>query len=72
MTDDVEGPLETTWGVGEEIRVIRDTDGSGADGTELEAKIGAVEAEEAGVDINFEVSTCSHMSLSILLLLSSC
>ena len=69
VTDDVEGPLETTWGVGEKISVIRDTYSSGADGTKLEAKIGAVEAEEAGININFKVSTCSHMSLPISLVL---
>jgi hypothetical protein len=32
-------------------------------------QIEAVEAEEAGINIDFEVSTCSHMSLPIPLVL---
>ena len=33
--------------------------------TKLEAKIESVEADEAGIYVDFEVSTSSHMSLPI-------
>ena len=65
MTDDIEGTLEATDRVGEKIGVIRDTDSSGADGANIEAKVGAVQAEKAGVDVNLEMATGPHMTLPI-------
>ena len=68
MTDDVYCSLKTTWRVGEQISVIRDTDSSGADGTYGEPKLGAVQADQARIYVDFKMSTSSDMSLSVSLL----
>ena len=65
VTDDVESSLETTGGVGKEVRVIRDTDSSGTDGANVEAKVGAVETEQTGVNVNLKMSAGPDMTLPI-------
>ena len=69
VTHDVEGALETAGRVGEQVGVIGDTDGSGADVAELEAEVGAVQAEETGVDVHLEMAASPDMPLSISLVL---
>ena len=63
--DDVEGSLEATDRVGEQVGVIRDTDSSGADGANVEAKVGAVETEQTGVNVNLKMSAGPDMALPI-------
>ena len=65
VEDDVEGSLEATDRVGEQVGVIRDTDSSGADGANVEAKVGAVETEQTGVNVNLKMSAGPDMALPI-------
>ena len=41
--DDVQGTLEATGGVGEQICIISNADSTGADGSNIKTKIGAVQ-----------------------------
>ena len=65
VRNDVEGSLEATDRVGEQVGVIRDTDSSGADGANVEAKVGAVETEQTGVNVNLKMSAGPDMTLPI-------
>ena len=65
MADDIEGTLEATERVAEQIGVIRDTNSSSADGANIEAKVGAVQDEKAGVDVDLEMPTGPHKTLPI-------
>ena len=63
--DDVQGTLQATGAVGEEVGIISDKDISCTDRTEIKAKVGAVEREETGIYVHFEVTACSHMALPV-------
>ena len=65
MTDYVQSTLETTGTIGEQVCVIRDAHGGGADVAKVEAKAGAVETEESWVYINFEMATSPHVTLPV-------
>ena len=67
--DDVQGTLQATGAVGEQVGIISNTDSSCTDGTEIKAKAGAVEREKTGIYVNFEVTACSHMALPVSLVL---
>ena len=67
--DDVQGTLEATGAVGEQVGIISDTDSCCTDRTEIKAKVGAVEREKTGIYVNFEVTACSHMALPVSLVL---
>ena len=56
MGDDVEGPLEATLGVGEEVDVICYTDCSDAAWSKVKTKLGATELQETWVDIDLEIT----------------
>ena len=64
VADDVEGSLEATDRVGEQVGVIRDTNCSGTDGANVEAKVGTVQTEQTRVNINLEMSAGPDMTLS--------
>ena len=57
--------METTRSDGKQLSVIRDTDSSCADESEEETKIGGVETEETGIDVNFKVAASSHVALPV-------
>ena len=61
MTDEIQGCLETTRAVRDNVCVICDENCSGAHGTKAEAKLGGIEGQKAGVDIHFEVRVCSSI-----------
>ena len=67
--DDVQGTLQATGAVGEQVGIISNTDSSCTDGTEIKAKAGTVEREKTGIYVNFEVTACSHMALPVTLVL---
>ena len=56
---------------GEQVAVTSHAHSSGADGAELETKSGTVEAEEAGVDIDFKMPTGTDMSLPVAFVFSN-
>ena len=58
VADDVEGSLEATDGVGEQVGVIRDTNCSGTDRANVEAKVGTVQTEQTMVNINLVYFLC--------------
>ena len=65
VADNVQGSLETAGGAGEQEGIVSDADCSGADVAKEETKIGAVETKEAWVDVDFEMATGPHMTLSV-------
>ena len=69
VSDDVQGTLQATGAVREQVGVISNTDSSGIDGSKVKAKVGAVEREEAGIYVSFEVPTCPDMALPVSLVL---
>ena len=71
MGNDVEGSLEATGCIREDITVVSDAHGSDAHETEVEAEVGAVKREETGVYIHFKVSTSFNMSLAISFVFSN-
>ena len=71
VDDDVQGTLQATGAVGEQVGIVSNTDSSGIDGTKIKAKVGAVEREEAGIYVHFEVSTRSNMALPVSLVLDN-
>ena len=72
MVDDVQGPLETTGGVGEEVGVIGDADSSDTVGPKIKAKFRALQRQETRVYVNLKMSTCSDMTLSLCARRSFC
>ena len=69
VSDDVQGTLQATGAVREQVGVISNTDSGGIDGSKVKAKVGAVEREEAGIYVHFEVTTCPDMALPVSLVL---
>ena len=69
MADGVDGTLEATGSVGEQIGIISDTHSSDAVRPKEKTKVGAVEGEETRIDIHFEVSTSSDVALPVALVL---
>ena len=69
VSNDVQGPLEATGAVGEQVGVISNADSSGADRTKLKSKPGVVERHDTGIDIHLEVSAGSYVSLPVPLVL---
>ena len=55
MGNDVEGPLEATLGVGEEVDVICYTDCSYVAWSKVKTKLGATELQETWDDIDLEI-----------------
>ena len=62
--DDVEGSLEATDRVGEQVGVIRDTNSSATDGANGEAKVGAVQTEKASTGISITIFSMSRLVAS--------
>ena len=69
MTNDVKCPLESTGTVREKVGVICHTNSSGAQRSQVEAKLGAVQGQETGFNVNFKVSAGSNMALSVAFVL---
>ena len=65
VAHDVQGGLEPTLGVCEEVAIICDTYSCSADRAQLKAEVKTVEAREARAYVNFKVSTSTYMSLPI-------
>ena len=63
--NDIKSSLKTTRSVRKQVSVICDTYCSGTEESEEEAKVGAVEAEEAWIDVDFKMATGPYMTLSI-------
>ena len=57
------------WGCQRASRYRQRPYSSDAEGSEVEAEVGTVQGEQAGVNINFEMSACSNVSLPIALVL---
>ena len=55
--------MESTLGVREEITVVSHAYSSSTEGTKVETKRGAIEAEEGRIDVNFKMSTRTDMAL---------
>ena len=65
--NDVQGSLQATGAVGEQVGIVSDTDSSGANGANVEVKVGAVQAEETGVYVELEIAIGPHMTLPIFI-----
>ena len=65
MAQYVEGTLQATGGVREQVGVICDTDSGGVERTKIESQFGGVQADETRVYVNLEVATGPYMSLPI-------
>ena len=55
---------------GVQVCVIWDIDSGGVEKTNVETKVGGVQAEQCRIFINLEVSACTHMSLPISFMFS--
>ena len=71
MTDDVQSTLESTGGVRVDVGVVGDTDSTGADGSNVETKVRAVQRQETRVYINFKMAACLDMALPVSLVLDN-
>ena len=67
MGHDVKGPLEATGCAGDQVGVIGDAYDSDGERTETEAKVAALEGEEGGVNVDFEMATGPDVALSVTL-----
>ena len=70
MAHDIEGTLEPTGPVGDHVGVVSNAHGSDAERTNGKAEIAAVEGEEGGIDVHFEIATGSHVALPVALVLN--
>ena len=67
--NDVQGSLQATGAAGEQVGIVSDTDSSGAERSQFKSKLGVIERQETGINVHFEVSTRSYMSLPVPLVL---
>ena len=69
MGHDVQSTLQPTGGVGEQIGIVSYADCCGADGSKVEAKVGAVEGDESRIYVSFKLSAGTNMPLPVALVL---